>query len=427
MSLRSLLAAFIAFLLPMLTDAQTAIVRGTPMEYISVANGMKCDDSTDDTTAFNAILTKAYNAGGGMIMIVGTCLIDGQVILPNNNASIPSQPFIRIEGIGSTSGYVSGATTPGAPSALDFRYDNNNGVATGIADIDTRGEGILEIDHLLLEDLAGASDATPFIQTTNTTLDIHDDAFSESGVGAGGSYKDVIIFGGGTASAGGGSTAMFQGYGTVIKNNFFGFVRRIEVFNGASNGVQTVDNTISANAGYLGPALPSGPAFSLSDSRGNYFAGNILELSHYAYGFQLGALSKGNLFVGNQTWDPNATYTISAYSCTAGGGGNVIISAHDDGTGATKFGNCSGPSAVSSNMVQGSDSATLDSTVSYTWSSTTPLTVSGLAAADPSPTDGDAGYVTDAMSCTFGSAVSGSGSTHCRVHYDGSSSSWKAG
>lgn len=57
----------------------------------------------------------------------------------------------------------------------------------------------------------------------------------------------------------------------------------------------------------------------------------------------------------------------------------------------------------------------------------TPTTVSALATADASPSDGDSAYVTDASACTFSSAVTGGGSVHCRVHYDSSSASWKAG
>lgn len=56
-----------------------------------------------------------------------------------------------------------------------------------------------------------------------------------------------------------------------------------------------------------------------------------------------------------------------------------------------------------------------------------PTTVSGLATVDASPADGDRGYVTDATACTFGVAVVGSGSVHCPVHYDSSSTNWKAG
>ncbi|MEJ0065027.1 MAG: hypothetical protein WDM85_05985 [Caulobacteraceae bacterium] len=56
-----------------------------------------------------------------------------------------------------------------------------------------------------------------------------------------------------------------------------------------------------------------------------------------------------------------------------------------------------------------------------------PTTVAGLSTIDASPADGDAAFVSDATACTFMSAVAGGGSMHCPVHYDGSSSSWKAG
>lgn len=59
----------------------------------------------------------------------------------------------------------------------------------------------------------------------------------------------------------------------------------------------------------------------------------------------------------------------------------------------------------------------------------TPTTVTGLATADPSPADGDSAYVTDATigSCVLNTAIVGASTVHCRVHYDSSSSSWKAG
>jgi hypothetical protein len=56
---------------------------------------------------------------------------------------------------------------------------------------------------------------------------------------------------------------------------------------------------------------------------------------------------------------------------------------------------------------------------------TTPATVSGLSAADPAPQFGDRALVTDAMTCTFGSGVTGGGATKCPVYYDGTS--WIAG
>jgi hypothetical protein len=58
-----------------------------------------------------------------------------------------------------------------------------------------------------------------------------------------------------------------------------------------------------------------------------------------------------------------------------------------------------------------------------------PNTLSGLTTQDPSPQDGDQAAITDcnANCTTLNGAVTGGGSTHEHVHYDSSSSSWKAG
>jgi hypothetical protein len=58
---------------------------GNPSKLYSFTSyGGVCNDSTDDTTAFNALLTTVYNAGGGTIFIPATCLISGAVVFPNN-------------------------------------------------------------------------------------------------------------------------------------------------------------------------------------------------------------------------------------------------------------------------------------------------------------------------------------------------------
>jgi hypothetical protein len=57
----------------------------------------------------------------------------------------------------------------------------------------------------------------------------------------------------------------------------------------------------------------------------------------------------------------------------------------------------------------------------------TPTTVAGLATLDPTPADGDSAFVTDATAPTFNGALTGGGTVHTRVHYDGSASAWKAG
>jgi hypothetical protein len=56
-----------------------------------------------------------------------------------------------------------------------------------------------------------------------------------------------------------------------------------------------------------------------------------------------------------------------------------------------------------------------------------PTNVSGLSTADPTPSDGDTAYVTDANSPTFNGALTGGGIVHTNVHYDGSAAAWRAG
>ena len=55
---------------------------------------------------------------------------------------------------------------------------------------------------------------------------------------------------------------------------------------------------------------------------------------------------------------------------------------------------------------------------------TAPTTVSTLPS---SPTDGMRGFVTDATTTTFAATVTGGGSNHVPVYYDGSASAWKIG
>jgi hypothetical protein len=122
---------------------------------------------------------------------------------------IQHQPYLRLTGAGnnfnSRLNGAQGGVSTGA-STLDLR------VTAAVAKIDTRGIGILEIDHLILKD--GGSDASPFIQTTNTALKIHDVTFVGTAAGAS-AVNDAIILGGTDGAGHGGllSTSPFQGYG----------------------------------------------------------------------------------------------------------------------------------------------------------------------------------------------------------------------
>ena len=142
-----------------------------------LSKGAKCDDTTDDSTALEAAISAVSNAGGGIVLIppsANGCLIDSAVTFPTTGGSsttTPSQVSVRITGSGGAPWDPGlGGTAPTNASILDLRYTGADTLHP--AKIDTRGAGSLEIDHLALIDRA--TDDFLFMQTTNTTINIHD-------------------------------------------------------------------------------------------------------------------------------------------------------------------------------------------------------------------------------------------------------------
>src|SRR6267378_4333514 len=144
----------------------------------------QCDGVTDDTTAINntiataASSTNASSPGGTIMFPASTCLMLGAMDIPYHggaSSTLPYQKPLRLTGTeSSANGYWTVIALPSGGSVLDMRYAGGDG--THVAKIDTRGAGRLEIDHLTIKD--GGTDNYPFIQTTNTTVFIHDNAFS---------------------------------------------------------------------------------------------------------------------------------------------------------------------------------------------------------------------------------------------------------
>jgi hypothetical protein len=162
-----------------------------------------------------------------------------------------------------------------------------------------------------------------------------------------------------------------------------------------------VFSTCGANAALTGSnnvVIGGGGALLTSGAR-NVFMGPTNNSAGYGI-----ATGSGNVYIGGQT-----TLTDQSDSITlADGDGNPLIQ-YLTGNGYAEI---SYPVKIDG---------------SYLRVAPTTINSSGVVAGDTSPADGDHVFVTNATSCTFMSAVVGSGLTHCPLHYDGSSASWKAG
>lgn len=277
---------FLLLLLLLFSHASYGVV-----VYVTTDYGMACDGVSDDTTPFHWLLVTVERAGGGTVWVNGTCVINGAVVLPNDGAVKPTQRAIRITGSGaSANGYW--AALPDSPSALDLRYADG-------PKIDTRGAGLLEIDHVTLKD--SGNDCAPFVQTTNTTLRVHDVAFIGTATN-GQACNDAIVAGGTSTIVDGSENAAFQGYGTTIRDNFFYGIRRGVYGRVYFNGVFIQNNTWSSTCGN-----PTGGAIEIDATgaganTGNLISGNLAEIGSYKYFFK-GTSVISNSLVDNQLFD----------------------------------------------------------------------------------------------------------------------------
>jgi hypothetical protein len=251
------------------------------------------------TTAFTAALA-LWQAGSisTIRLSSGSCYITTIATLYNTGGSAPTQPPLRITGQGaSMNGYWT--TLPTGGTMLDLQQN-----AT-VAKIDTRGAGYLEIDHLTLMD--SQTDCAPFIQSTNTTLRVHDVTFSGTATGAAACNDGIRLGGGTSATVGSAATSPFQGYGTVIASNFFDKIQQGVYGQNFANSVIIANNTWSPTCGggsTVGAVHFDGTGGFASD---NTPSGNLVEVTNYVYGFLFGNNSYGNGGIGNQFWDHTGT------------------------------------------------------------------------------------------------------------------------
>lgn len=212
-----------------------------------LATGIKCDGATDDTAALQTFLTAVAAAGGGTIQ--GPCgktsLLLGQITIPSASTTPWAMSPLRITGCGASMGSANSITTgaPGTPFTLDMRFAGNR--------ILSLGQGTFELDHVNV--VNGGTNCGAFLYITLTNLKLHDNSFFGSlSKGTTSSCDDVLIAGGtnGVTIPLGGTTAdFFQGYGTVIRDNFADYIRSFVTGQVSFNSIPIVNNTIWKNSG----------------------------------------------------------------------------------------------------------------------------------------------------------------------------------
>jgi hypothetical protein len=284
----------------------------SPLRVASVAEkvfnieayGAVGDGTTDNTTAINNCLAAIYTAGGGTMYVpVGVFRVNGQITIPNDGVILnPKNKSIKILGAGRYWSNQTFIVTAQGGSILDMRY-------TGMgAKLLTLGFGALEITNITITNL-GNDFSTPFVMTTNTRLHVHDASMFGNNAATGTSVtQDCIVLGGTGTVTNNTISAPFQGYGTVIENCNFDFVRRVVWGQNYCNGITVRSNWIMYNCGgseafrFIGDATNS--------SAGNVFANNVLEVTNYT---QMWYLDK----CVNFSFTDNSSYDNINSTCTS--------------------------------------------------------------------------------------------------------------
>lgn len=293
-------------------------------------------NAADNTTALTNLLAIAFTNGGGTIVFgVGTYRFTNCIEIPYTPTTggnpAYNKPF-RLTGAG---GFFSGQSqAPNGGTILNLSGTNMSGK------IVSRGLGTLEIDHLTLQQTNGVGWTTnaggvsvPLVKTIFTTLLIHHAGFYGPSQGTNG-RQDAIEFGGdGTETAAtlfktGGDQSGFQGYGTVIRDNYFNRIRTAVKWNAHANALIVRDNCLWSECG------GNRGAFEMWSTNGviagNSISGNLVEISGYTNAFVLGNYASSTMLQGNNFYDPDPAWTPTAYVFSNGATANIIIGGYID-------------------------------------------------------------------------------------------------
>jgi hypothetical protein len=298
-----------------------------------VAFGAVGDGVTDDSAAVLAAIASLAATGGVVWFPPGHYLVTQQLTFPvtQDVSGVATQRPYKLQGAGAFYAPRLEATlAPHAGTILDLRHTAGPKIAT-------HGLGLLETEAITFADLDLTLDDAPFLQTTNTTLHVHDCTFYGRPPGIGLPQSDAIVLGGTSAGPTGSAdaNAPFQGYGTVIRDNFFSQIRRAVYGRVYANGVVVQGNTVWRTCG---STLEAGAAIEIDGDPENvhpqaavgwYVAGNLIEITNYRYGIKTRE-SERNAFIANNFFDPGAL-TQACYRFETTGSLNYVLAGfHDD-------------------------------------------------------------------------------------------------
>lgn len=277
-------------------------------------------------------LTFAYNGlSASRVIIFDLGTFTGAIAtLPNDGTS--KQASFRFEGqvtSGSVTDQIQG-------SVLNL---TNNATA---GKFDSRAFGLLEIDHLDIEDTS--TDCSPFVFDTGTVLKFHDNHVTGTASGAS-ACNNGIVFGGPSSSSDNTNdltvNSLFGGYGTVVTSNQFDKISHPFLLQKAANNLVISNNEVESDCGdATGAPIELNPASTGGSTRGNLFSGNTLELTNYEYAaLYIGTgTESGNNFTGNGLWDNSAT-TKQYFRLQNTAGLDVLENGNVDGNTTIPLGN----------------------------------------------------------------------------------------
>lgn len=277
-------------------------------------------DGTDQTAVLQAEIDSLHDNGGGTLLLpTGYILIEGVINFPNDGNTMARQAPITIIGMGKfwDTGEVLNIAVPAQGTVLRCTATDSYGKFR------TLGLGVLTFENVTFWDDSG--DDTPFLYTTNTTLHIEKNSFvgSKSRTAC---DQDAIICGGTTTvTQSNGLDDAFQGYGTIIRGNYFNGIRRAVYGRTFFNGNTIESNTVWNNCG---SDLTNNAAFELdgldSNCIGNIFVNNLVEVYGYNYAFKC-AKAQQNSFVNNGIFDAFNGRTVAGVYFTSTGLYNKIF------------------------------------------------------------------------------------------------------